>query len=201
MAIVLLIKTSDDEVSDLPVLNKIVLGRSSSSDFKVSDEKMSGMHCSFEVTSKGQLLFKDLGSTNGSFLNNSDVQEVHVKINDIIRVGDTQIKIDEKRLTPSDRKALGTTVVKKSNDKTLPALSEIGKSYDDKEESSEKEPAKKKVIGLSPQMKAVKEKEKESREKNRIKWGSTKNILEREKSSGNTKFLKLSEEEKAKKKK
>jgi pSer/pThr/pTyr-binding forkhead associated (FHA) protein len=200
MAIVLLIKTPDGEVSELPVLNRIVLGRSSSSDYKISDEKMSGMHCAFEVSSKGQLLFKDLGSTNGSFINNSQVQEVHVKVNDIIRIGDTFIRIDEKRLSKSDKSVIGISSMKSLlNDKTLPEISQIGKKPKPQKSNSD-DVKKRPVIGLSDKMKQAKEKDKEDRENNKIKWGSTKNVMDKESTTGNTKFLELNEEKKKKKK-
>lgn len=199
MAIILLIKTPDGEVTELPILNRVVMGRSSASDFKIADDKMSGMHCAFEVTSKGQLLFKDLGSSNGSFINNSQVQEVHMSVNDVIRVGDTLIRIDEKRLGPSDRAAIGVSKVKASEQKTLPGLSQIKKKPEEKKEikiDGKKRP----TIGLSDKMKQEKEKDKEDRENNKIKWGSTKNVMDKESTSGNTKFLELTEEKKKKKK-
>lgn len=201
MAIVILIKTPDGEVTEFPILNRVVLGRSSSCDFKISDNKMSGTHCAFEVSSKGQLLFKDLGSTNGSFLNNSAIQEVHIKINDVIRVGDTLIQIYEKRLSPSDKSAIGYSNVKPTNDKTLPELADLNKTPKEKtmmhKKSQDNLGKKRAVIGLSDKMKQEKEKEKESRDK--MKMGSTKNVMDRERSSGNTKFLELEEEKKKKK--
>jgi pSer/pThr/pTyr-binding forkhead associated (FHA) protein len=199
MAIVLLIKTPDGEVAELPVLNRVVMGRSSSSDYRIADDKMSGMHCAFEVTSKGQLLFKDLGSTNGSFINNSSVQEVFMRVNDIIRIGDTLIRIDEKRMGPSDRAAIGVSNIKASEQKTLPGLSQIKKAPKLPKENNP-EGKKRSVIGLSDKMKQEKEKSKEDRENNKIKWGSTKNVMDKDSTSGNTKFLELNEEKKKKKK-
>ena len=73
MAIILIIKTDDGEVTELPLLSKIIMGRSSSSDFTIKDNKMSGSHCSFEITNRGQVMFTDLGSTNGSYYNNSKI--------------------------------------------------------------------------------------------------------------------------------
>ncbi|MBY0414657.1 MAG: FHA domain-containing protein [Bdellovibrionales bacterium] len=204
MAVVLLIKTPDGNVSDLPVLNKIVIGRSSSSDYKVNDGKLSGIHCSFELTPKGQLIFKDLGSTNGSFLNNSKIQEVHVKVNDIIKVGDTTISIDEKRLSSSDRTVLGVSKVKHSEGKTLPELTRAMKKADaEKTEKVKKEKEaggdkKRPTIGLSQKMREEKERDKVARKDDKIAWA--KNIVEVEESSGNTKALQLSEEILGKKK-
>lgn len=201
MAVVLLIKTVDGSVSDLPLLNKVVIGRSSTSDFKIADTKLSGIHCSFELTNKGQVVFKDLGSTNGSFLNNAQVQEVHLRINDVIRVGDTHIRIDEKRLSPSDRTAIGVSNVKRTEEKTLPEMTRAMKRKEEEKLAKEKNPGssdKKKGIGLSTKIREAKVRDKEARQDEKIKWA--KNIVEAEQSSGNTQALKLDDELKKKKK-
>ena len=175
MAVVLLIKTEDGEVTEVPVLNRLTLGRSSSCDYKVTDSNMSGTHCSFELDSKGQLLFKDMGSTNGSFLNNSQIQQTLIKINDVVRVGNTLIRIDEKRLSPSDKLIIGTAAVKKNRkekDRTLPDMDAFGKSSIIQSEG----PAKK----TRPK----------NEEQDALKQNKNQEI-DPGKSSGNTKFLKL----------
>jgi pSer/pThr/pTyr-binding forkhead associated (FHA) protein len=173
MAVVLLIKTEDGEVSEVPVLNKLVIGRSSTSDFKVLDSNMSGKHCSFEIDPKGQLLFKDLGSTNGSFLNNSQIQQTVIRINDVVKVGNTQIRIDEKRLSPSDKLVIGIAPAKqhrKERDKTLPSLNRFDKTA---------------VIESEKPMK------KERPNQGAKELSKKESEIPREKSSGETKFLKL----------
>ena len=173
MAVVLLIKTEDGEVSELAILRKTTLGRSGNSDFKIADIKMSGTHCSFDVNKNGQLVFKDLGTTNGSFLNNSIIAETIVKVNDIIRIGNTLIKIDEKKLSTSERKTIGISILSVSNDKTLPIL----------KATLSEEPTKKKATIIN----------KFSKDKKPTvsSWGSSENVIEQEESDGNTKFLKL----------
>lgn len=187
MAIILIIKTEDGEVTELPVLNKIIMGRSSSADFTIKDNKMSGQHCSFEVTMKGQLMFTDIGSTNGSFFNNSRISQTVVKINDVIRVGNTLIKIDEKRLSSSERMSIGLSTRKLENEKTLPVMSEkdrkaIEKAEIQSEEAADKSPKKRTVV-LD---KSIKEKKRAPDDFNGVDT-----ILEQEASTGATKMLKL----------
>ena len=198
MAVILLIKTEDGQVSELPVLNKVVMGRSSSSDYKIVDSKMSSKHCSFEVTGKGEVLFCDLGSTNGSYINNSQVHQTYVRINDVIRIGNTLIKIDDKRLSPSERLAIGSTQLRNKNDKTLPALGSLRpngtNSVDNPERPGELkgESPKKKTVVLG---KNIKDKKRPVNH-----WaGSADTVLEQEESTGHTKFLKL-DKDKTKKK-
>lgn len=123
MAIVLIIQDPQGVMAELPLLQKIILGRSSSCDYKIEDTKISGKHCSFECI-KGEVIFTDLGSTNGSFLNNSKASKSPVRINDVVLIGGTTIKIDEKRLNLDEKKAIGYgAVIKKRNeDKTLPMI-------------------------------------------------------------------------------
>lgn len=189
MPIILIIKTEDKEITELPILNKVIMGRSGNCDYKIADTKMSATHCSFQINSSGQLLFTDLGSSNGSFINNSQIQQTLVRVNDIIRIGNTLIKIDEKRLSTSERLSVGASLVRKS-DKTLPDMSKIGakvKSPEEEEKERENSP-KKKTILLN---KAHKEKKKIG-----SNWSGTENIIDQEESSGHTKFLKLDKKKK-----
>lgn len=181
MAIVILIKYEDGQTAELPIIGKITLGRSSSSDYKIPDTKMSAQHCSFSVNNEGQLVFEDLTSSNGSYINNSRIHKTLVKINDVIRIGNTLIKIDEKKLSPRERQVIGTTTLSNKKDKTLPVLTQTG--------ASEKSVAKKIVLN-----KELLKKKKPLAEN----WGgSNENVIEQEESSGFTKMLKLEKKKKA----
>lgn len=195
MAVILIIKTEDGQIAELPILRKTTMGRSGNSDYKITDSKMSGSHCSFEVTGKGEVLFCDLGSTNGSYINNSQVTQTYMRINDIIRIGNTLIKIDDRRLSPTERLAIGTTKLKNTNDKTLPALGNLRpngtNSVDNPERPSE--PRKKKTVVLG---KNIKEKKRPDGG-----WaGGVDTVIEQEESTGHTKFLKLDKDKTTKKK-
>lgn len=180
MAIILLIKTEDGKVSELPVLDKIKIGRSSASDYKIIDTKMSGIHCSFQLTPQGELLFVDLESTNGSFLNNNKITQTLIRVNDVVRIGNTIIKIDEKKLTSNELRTLSGG--KKAE---ATATSEEDTSNDDPTRVL----PKKNAITLN---KGLKE-----RKSVRAEWGSdSENLIEQEASSGFTKMLKLNKKKK-----
>lgn len=103
MAIVLLIKCPDGTVVDAPMFGSVVvIGRSSKADIKIEDPLMSSQHCSLELKNNA-IIFKDLGSTNGSFLYNSQIQSVQIKIGDKVRVGNSYIYIDESKLNPKEK--------------------------------------------------------------------------------------------------
>lgn len=123
MSVVLLLKVVDhDVVFEVPVLGKTTIGRSSSSDFKLNDKKVSARHCSFEIDVHGHVIFTDLGSSNGSYLNNSLITKTMVKINDIIKIGNTFIKIDPSRLNSKERLRIGHSTHAGESDFSLPAF-------------------------------------------------------------------------------
>lgn len=199
MAIILLITTEDGQVSELPLLNKVTMGRSSSSDYKILDTKMSGSHCSFEITPKGQILFKDLGSSNGSFLNNSQIMQTLFRVNDIMKIGYTTIKLEERRLSTSERIAIGTSLPSKENEKTLPDLSNF-KTKPNDVNSAEEENAEAKAEASPKKKTIVLSQEHKEKKKAVSNWGA-ENVIDQEESSGNTKFLKLNKFSLEKKKK
>ncbi|MDO9183550.1 MAG: FHA domain-containing protein [Bacteriovorax sp.] len=107
MAIVLLVTTADGKTVELPVFGEFSIGRSSSCDLVLDDKQMSSKHGSFELNQKGELIYTDLGSTNGSYLNNSQVHQIQFKINETLRLGNTSIIIDSKRLNAREQLSIG----------------------------------------------------------------------------------------------
>lgn len=104
MAVVVLIKCPDGSLIDIPMFGTaIVIGRSSKADIKIDDAMISSKHCSIELKNNC-LIFKDLGSTNGSYLYNSQISSVQIKCGDQVRIGDTHIYLDESKLTLSEKK-------------------------------------------------------------------------------------------------
>jgi pSer/pThr/pTyr-binding forkhead associated (FHA) protein len=184
MAIILLIQDPQGQMAELPLLQKLVLGRSSSCDFKIEDSKISGKHCTFESTSKGEVVFTDLESTNGSFFNNSQINKTVVRINDVIKIGGTTIKIDERRLNANEKKAIGYSSVKinKNEDKTLPNFGNQKNS----------DPMTKKSVVLN---KSIKQKINSP-----TTFAASDTVLDQEESSGMTKMLKLEKKSTIKKK-
>jgi pSer/pThr/pTyr-binding forkhead associated (FHA) protein len=108
MAIVLLITTKDGQTIELPVLDKLTIGRSKRSDLALEDGEMSGNHGFFDLGERGELIYSDLDSTNGSYLNNNRIQKINLKVNETLRLGTTLIKIDAGKLTSSERLITGS---------------------------------------------------------------------------------------------
>src|SRR5215471_12064727 len=53
------------------------IGRGFANDFKIQDGSVSGSHCQITVSDQ-RVIIKDLGSTNGTFLNRAPVREAEL---------------------------------------------------------------------------------------------------------------------------
>ncbi len=63
-----------------------LIGRGFSNDFKLSDPSVSGSHCQVTV-SEQRVVIKDLGSTNGTYVNRTRVQEAVLQSGQTIHLG------------------------------------------------------------------------------------------------------------------
>lgn len=71
----------------------MTIGRSDQCDIPVKDSSMSGRHC--EVSKiNGEIKVKDMGSANGIWLNGERVEECELFDGDVIRLGQTSIRVD-----------------------------------------------------------------------------------------------------------
>lgn len=108
MAVIICITMKDQDMVEELVLEAGFIGRSSNCDFVVQDIQISARHGLFEINKAGQLIYQDLGSTNGSFLNGIPVTHTQIKINEILKIGQTLIKIHESKLTAEEHAAIGS---------------------------------------------------------------------------------------------
>lgn len=72
------------EIQLKPGLN--FLGRGLSNDFKLEDPSISGSHCQI-VVDDGSVVIKDMGSTNGTYVNRAKVQEARLESGQPLRLG------------------------------------------------------------------------------------------------------------------
>lgn len=66
------------------------LGRGFANDFKIDDPSVSGAHCQIVVDS-GSIQIKDLGSTNGTYVNRAPVSEASIRPGQTIHLGGVEI--------------------------------------------------------------------------------------------------------------
>ena len=76
----------------LPVADRLLrIGRKPGNDIVLADEKTSGVHC--EIAPEGdRLVLKDLGSTNGTFLDGKRITEIVLTPGDVVTVGRLRVK-------------------------------------------------------------------------------------------------------------
>jgi hypothetical protein len=71
----------------------IRIGRSSRNDIVFDDSAMSRFHCRFYVKAGDGLWVADLGSSNQTLVNGKPVQEVRVRVGDVLTVGSTVFRV------------------------------------------------------------------------------------------------------------
>ncbi|MFO7937099.1 MAG: FHA domain-containing protein [Kiritimatiellia bacterium] len=69
------------------------IGRRDTNDWSIPDDSVSGTHCEIEKNDSGFIL-RDLGSTNGTKVNNENIKEQRVFRNDVIMLGDVPVMLD-----------------------------------------------------------------------------------------------------------
>lgn len=75
--------------------NSVEIGRGKSNDIVVNDEKISRKHCRISVIDTGdreQIVIEDLGSTNGTLVNDESISKEVLKTGDKIGLGSTIIR-------------------------------------------------------------------------------------------------------------
>ncbi len=81
--------------SDLELEGGLTIGRSGAADLSLADQYVSHMHA--RILRRGDYYFvEDLGSTNGTFLNDNRVEKsAQLKVHDTLRMGQTVLRYEE----------------------------------------------------------------------------------------------------------
>jgi len=82
----LIIKYDNREIASYDIDTSIIIGRSPDSDIQLEDKAASETHALIDKEDGGFIL-RDLGSTNGTFLNREKISEAKLKSGDIIIIG------------------------------------------------------------------------------------------------------------------
>jgi pSer/pThr/pTyr-binding forkhead associated (FHA) protein len=82
-------KGKSAKVEDTP----FIIGRDEDVDFPISDEAVSRTH-SIIIYENGKLYIRDMDSKNGTYLNGRRITKEELKNGDILRIGDTTIKVE-----------------------------------------------------------------------------------------------------------
>ncbi|NOY68239.1 MAG: FHA domain-containing protein [Deltaproteobacteria bacterium] len=102
---------------------EVVIGRDPEADITIDNTGISRFHTRIELNAGGTYILKDLGSTNGTYLNDQQINEEPLRSNDIITIGkfilkvnilkhETPARVSRSQAPPSDD-IDGTTVLSK----------------------------------------------------------------------------------------
>jgi adenylate cyclase len=97
-----LVSTSGEQTIDLKPGAQLVVGRAVNSDVPIYDPTISRQHAQLSAKDGG-VLVKDLGSSNGTFLNGSRITEAVATANDVVMFGKVSFHVRE--VTKSGEKA------------------------------------------------------------------------------------------------
>jgi pSer/pThr/pTyr-binding forkhead associated (FHA) protein len=104
---VVLVMFKGQDRRDFPLKDeKTILGRRQDCGLRVPTQDVSRQHCELLILNRKILAVKDLGSSNGTFVNGKRVAEVELKAGDRLRVGPVTfiVQVDGKpaKITPED---------------------------------------------------------------------------------------------------
>src|SRR5947209_4213828 len=93
----LVVRAGEGPVRRIKLRDELVIGRGVSGDGRLSDdEKVSRRHARVLRDSSGQLMIEDLGSANGTFVNDERVERSRALASgDVIRIGSTTLEVAE----------------------------------------------------------------------------------------------------------
>ena len=69
------------------------LGRNPTNDFRVHDVTVSSFHCEI-VVSEDSVLVRDLGSTNGTYIDGQSIHEAQLNSGQILRLGSAEMRLE-----------------------------------------------------------------------------------------------------------
>lgn len=118
MAIVLKIVHQDEDY-EIKITGSLTIGRGSKVDIRIKDEALSSLHGKFKLEPNGKLLYEDLNSKNGSYLNGLGIYASQIMLEDVLRLGSAEIYIDTPSLTTSERYDIGRRVQKGKRQKDI----------------------------------------------------------------------------------
>ncbi|MCB9060616.1 MAG: FHA domain-containing protein [Halobacteriovoraceae bacterium] len=101
MAIKLIVQNEDQHFKFELSEESIILGRSKSCDIQIKDSLVSGKHCIVTLVN-GKASVSDIGTTNGTFLNESPIEACRIHLEDVITIGNTSLTIDTESLTQEE---------------------------------------------------------------------------------------------------
>jgi pSer/pThr/pTyr-binding forkhead associated (FHA) protein len=91
-------------------VDKTTIGRVEDNTFQIAEPSISSHHC--EILRQGSdVVVRDLNSTNGTFINGEKVTETVLKPNQILRLGQIEMRLETEAPPPPSKKPVDQTMV------------------------------------------------------------------------------------------
>ena len=81
------------------------IGRNATNDFRIHDANVSSFHCEIVVSSDA-ILVHDLASTNGTYIDNTRIDEARILPGQILKLGNIELRLDALPQTDPPRVAI-----------------------------------------------------------------------------------------------
>jgi pSer/pThr/pTyr-binding forkhead associated (FHA) protein len=99
-------------------VEKTTVGRVSDNAFEIPEASVSSHHA--EILLRGEdIVIRDLGSTNGTFINGEKITEAVLKPGQILRFGTVELRLDTGDTPPAGAKPIGATSTTQRPKQTL----------------------------------------------------------------------------------
>src|SRR5262245_9116163 len=93
-------------------IDKTTIGRVEDNTFQIAEPSVSSHHC--EILLRGSdVVVRDLGSTNGTFINGEKVTESTLKPGQILRLGQIEMRLETEATAPAPKKVDQTVVMQR----------------------------------------------------------------------------------------
>jgi pSer/pThr/pTyr-binding forkhead associated (FHA) protein len=89
---------------------KTTIGRVEDNTFQIAEASVSSHHCELLLRGK-DVVVRDLNSTNGTFINGEKITEKVIKPNEILRLGQIELRLETDTAPATSKKPLDQTLV------------------------------------------------------------------------------------------
>lgn len=110
MAVVFVLLRTDkpDEKQEIPIKDKLVLGKSVYCDVKLDDKLVSSIQCEIKTTKSGHVVAQNMDLKREVLLNQSRLKKSALKATDVLKIGPFELSIDQSKLTQEEMDIINT---------------------------------------------------------------------------------------------
>lgn len=110
MAVVFVLSRTDkpDEKQEIPIKEKLVIGKSVYCDVKLDDKLVSSIQCEIRTAKTGHVIVQNMDLKREVFINQNRLKKSALKATDVLKIGPFLLSIDQSKLTPEELNVINT---------------------------------------------------------------------------------------------